>query len=92
MSNGDTIDSIERILTGQDDLPERVSNTLLLAAIRANYQNVSCIKDELHDLEIKQIQQESDIGDLKKRSDRNDIINSVAVAIAGALGIAFGKQ
>lgn len=36
MPNG--LDSIEAILTGDEEIPERVSNRLLLGAIRANYQ------------------------------------------------------
>ena len=92
MSNGDTLTSIERILTGKDEIPERVSNTLLLAAIRANYQNMSCIKDEFKEIEHKQIQHDKDIEQLQKRSDKWDMANSLLALIGGALGIAIGKQ
>ena len=92
MSNGDTIDSIERILTGKDELPERVSNTLLLAAIRANYQNMSCIKDDFSEIEKKQLEHDKDIEQLKKRSDKWDMVNTIVALIGGALGIGLSQK
>lgn len=92
MSNGDTINSIERILTGKDELPERVSNTLLLAAIRENYQNLSCFRDRIEELEHKQMKHDKDIEQLQKRSDRWDTINTIVALIGGAFGVAIGKQ
>ena len=92
MSNGDTLTSIERILTGKDELPERVSNTLLLAAIRANYQNMSCITERFDELEHKQLEHGKDIEQLQKRSDRWDLINSIVALIGGALGIGLSSK
>jgi len=92
MTNGASIDSIERILNGKDEIPERVSNTLLLMAIRANYQNLSCFREKIDGLEHKQLEHDKDIEQLKKRSDRWDVINSIAAIIGGAFGVAIGKQ
>jgi len=35
----DLLDSIEKVLNGEDAIPERVSNTLLLAGMRHVYRN-----------------------------------------------------
>ena len=92
MSNGATIDSIEKILTGEQELPERVSNALLLAAIRANYQNVSCLGDDINKLKETQSRHGTEIEGLKKRSDRWDMLNTLAVTLGSALGYWSGQK
>ena len=69
MSNGETINSIKRILTGDQEIPEKVSNELLLAAITDNYQNISCFQDELHDIKDKQNRRDIEIGGRYRLAD-----------------------
>lgn len=41
MSNGDTLDSITAILGGEEPIPDRVSNRLIMIAIAQNYQQLT---------------------------------------------------
>ena len=85
MTNGATIDTIEEVLAGDAEIPERVSNRLILAAIRANHQTTAALTDrvECNEKEITQI---------KRRSDVVDVISTLAVAIGSAVGIWTTKQ
>ena len=95
MTNGATIDSIERVLTGEEELPERTSNTLILAAVRANYQKLEgiCTKHEadMTALQARQESQQNEINEIKRRSDRWDVVNTLAATIAGALTALSGR-
>jgi len=83
--NGDTIDSIEAILTGDENIPERVSNRLILSAVRANYQ--------LNETTSKLAQKNhEDIEELRISSNRTDKILAAFAAVATGLGIIFGNK
>jgi len=83
--NGDTIDSIEAILTGDENIPERVSNRLILSAVRANYQ--------LNETTSKLAQKNhEDIEELRISSSRTDKILAAFAALATGLGIIFGNK
>jgi len=94
-----TIDSIESILTGDEPLPERASNTLLLAAIRANYQandkTMSLLleqRDDIDNLDTAMKLQQQEVDSIKKTSNRWDFIIALVTGISSSLGFYFGQK
>lgn len=99
MTNGATIDSIEKILTGDEPLPERTSNTLLLAAIRANFQandkTLSLLleqRDDLDDLETAMKVMQKQMDAVEKKSNRLDFIVALIAGVSSSLGFYFGQK
>lgn len=106
MTNGSTIDSIEAILTGDEPLPEKVTNRLLLSAIRVNYQKnqeieskynelVKCWRDCQEDIDnldtaIKVQMQRTD--QIEKTSSRWDKILAVMTVAGTSIGAMFGQK
>jgi len=96
---GSTIDSIEKILTGDEPLPERTSNTLLLAAIRANYQANVCTsdllleqRDNINNLNTALKLQQKQMDDIEKKSNRFDFLITLLAGVASSLGFYFGQK
>ena len=101
MSNGDTLNSIEAILTGAEEIPGNVTNKLLLMALRLQYQRsvledarIARIEARLadHDLKIASHtlcieDNEGEINRLRTRSNWSDGFLGLATAIGTAIGL-----
>lgn len=99
MANGSQLDSIEAILTGEEPIPDSVTNRLLLAAIRSNYQLIQeherCwqdCKDDIDNLETAMKIQIAEIENMKKTSSRWDKILGIATGLGTAVGFYFGQK
>lgn len=96
MSNGETLDSIEDILTGNEPIPANVSNRLVMAAIRTVYQksfdNAETSKKNctrLDEVEKTLGRYDERISNLSGRSNILDALTALGAAIG--IGISVGK-
>jgi hypothetical protein len=102
MSNGNTLNSIEQILTGADEIPQHVSNRLLLLAMREQYMLAIADRERVAKLEQSHAEHclqlrtqalsiadnHDEINRLRTRSNWSDGALAVITAIAAAFGIA----
>lgn len=97
--NGDTLKTIEAILLGEEGIPERVSNRMLLLGLRVNHQltteALDCVKanrERIEAIEKRELIQSNKIDDVKQDSARYDkLIAAIAVAIT-AIGAFFSNR
>lgn len=50
MSNGDTLENIEQILLGEEEIPPRVSNKLVFMGIQLTFQKAQAVEDKYDEI------------------------------------------
>ena len=100
MSNGDMLKTIKNLIEDGDPFTAKQFQTMSLTGMVELGDSIKALNDEIKKVDIAAqgricpavIQAQKDIGKLEGKSNRNDLLVTLATGISGVIGFVFGSK